>query len=297
MISFKKSKSHFLAAIGTILILLLLFGLLNLEFSGEQSSRLSNAELEDLELQLQDLNQEDISISPPGKDPLTEQKDNASDNISQEKGSVKTQSTTQIPARSEEERPVASVDTIIIPKQVTILLKVDSTKTVVEDSVAIAQILNKPKISQQKDLTHQREKYAYYQKNYKNIRDFKKVYPYALIIRQIVENLNLQLSTMTNESEKRKLIKETEKMLFRQYETAVRTMTRSQGELLLKLISRETSKTGYELIKDYRGALPATFWYGIGKIFGTDLKSEFHKEKEDSIIENILSKYNNNDLY
>jgi len=93
------------------------------------------------------------------------------------------------------------------------------------------------------------------------------------------------------------LIKDEEKKLFQQYESAVRTMTTSQGRLLLKLIARETSKTGYEIIKDYRGALPATFWYSVGKIFGTDLKSEFHKEQEDSVIENILSKYNNNDLY
>jgi hypothetical protein len=190
------------------------------------------------------------------------------------------------------------VDTLVLkPKEPIALLKVDTIKKVTKDSVLIAQILNKPKPPAQKDQAHQRERYAYYQKNFKNVRNFKKVYPYAIIIREMVTTLNTKLSTMTNESEKRALIKESEKMLFKQYEAAVRNMTRSQGELLLKLISRETSKTGYELIKDYKGALPATFWYGIGKIFGTDLKTEFHKEKEDSVIEDILDKYNKNDLY
>jgi len=298
MISFKKYKSRYIAAIATILIQILLFTLLSLEFSGEESSRLSNADLDNLELQMQDLAREEISNTPPGKDPLTEQKDKASESISKEKGQVKTQSAPQAPAQVEEDRPVASVDTMVLkPKEPIALLKVDSTKKETKDSVLIARILNKPRPNTQKDQTHQHERYAYYQKNFKNVRNFKKVYPYALIIRQLVENLNTKLSTMTNESEKRALIKESEKMLFKQYETAVRTMTRSQGELLLKLISRETSKTGYELIKDYKGALPATFWYGIGKIFGTDLKTEFHKEKEDSVIEDILDKYNKNDLY
>jgi hypothetical protein len=143
----------------------------------------------------------------------------------------------------------------------------------------------------------EREKFKYYQQNYKNIRNFKKVYPYALKTREILQNLNAQLATMTNEADKKKLIKETEQTLFKEYEAAVRTMTTSQGRLLLKLIARETNKTGYEIIKEYKGGFSASFWYGVGKLFGTDLKSEFHKEQEDSTIETIIDKYQKNDLY
>ena len=295
MISFKKSKSHFLAAIGTSTILLLLFTLLNFQFSGEQSSHLS--EFDDLMIQMEQNSFEDIQPAPSGKDPLTDKKDNSSESISKEKGIIKPQSlqASTVPEIKDEALSVA--DTIIKPKKEITLLKVDSIQKVSQDSVTITQILTNTKKSAKKDLSHEHEKYAYFQKNYINVRNFKKVYPYALIIRQLVENLNSQLKTMSNEAERKKLIKETEKTLFKQYETAVRTMTRTQGELLLKLISRETSKTGYQLIKDYRGALPASFWYGIGKIFGTNLKTEFHKEKEDSVIEDILIKYNNADLY
>jgi hypothetical protein len=295
MISFKKSKSHFLAAIGTFSILLLLFTLLNFQFSGEQSSKLS--EFDDLMIQMEQNSFEDNQPTPSGKDPLTDKKDNSTESISKVEGIIKPQSLPEHSVSEIKEEPLLVADTIIKPKKEITLLKVDSIQKVPQDSVTITQILTNTKRSAKKDLSHEHEKYAYYQKNYVNVRNFKKVYPYALIIRQLVDNLNSQLKTMSNESEKRKLIKETEKMLFKQYESAVRTMTRTQGELLLKLISRETSKTGYQLIKDYRGSLPASFWYGIGKIFGTDLKTEFHKEKEDSIIEDILVKYNNADLY
>ena len=74
MISLKKSKSHFFAAIGTILIHLLLLVVLNIEFSGEQSSRLSDEDIENLELQMENIKPEDISISPPGKDAFAEKK-------------------------------------------------------------------------------------------------------------------------------------------------------------------------------------------------------------------------------
>lgn len=303
MISFKKSKSHFLAALGTVLIHLLLLSLLNLELADEQSSKLSD--LDDLQIQMEDITPEDMQMSPPGKDPLTQQKDKSSESISKDKGSVKSQPSAPVERTLAEQEAQAEAipDTLVPPKaEIVQLLKKDSVKEAKEDSIIAVQIANLQKPSKSTDINNQRyqkerEKYQYYVKNYKNIRNFKKVYPYALKTREIIENLNKQLATMTNDSEKKKLIKETEKTLFKEYEKAVRTMTTSQGKLLLKLIARETNKTGYEIIKDYKGSLPATFWYGVGKIFGTDLKSEFHKDREDSIIENIVSKYKNNDLY
>jgi hypothetical protein len=300
----KKLKSSTIAAISTLLIHLLLFGLLNRNFSGEESSQLSNTELDDLQLLMEDMVPEDIQITPPGKDPLTQQKDKASESISKEKGQVKTTPSKPNPAPIDEERqPLMAEDTIIKKIEVVEKLKIDTPKTVLKDSVTAAEILNKTQPTTTRKYTvkqqsqKDKDKYQYYLKNYKNIRNFRKVYPYALKTKALIDSLNYQLSTMTSESEKKTLIKETEKKLFQQYESAVRTMSTSQGRLLLKLIARETNKTGYEIIKDYRGALPATFWYGVGKIFGTDLKSEFNKEKEDSVIENIVSKYKNDDLY
>jgi len=306
MISRKYLKSNFIAAIGTVFILLLLFGLLSLEFSREESSRLSEADLENLELQMDNMTPEDVQLNPPGKDPLTEKHDKSSESISKEKGSLKPQHTESLERTEadQEEQALAIPDTIPTPKpEMVELIKVDSVKEIAKDSAILAQISNLQKITTaqsdaaSKRYQKERDKFKFYQQNYRNIRNFKKVYPYAVKTREIIENLNKQLSTMTNESDKKELIKTTEKMLFKEYETAVRTMTTSQGKLLLKLIARETNKTGYDIIKGYKGGFTATFWYGVGKIFGTDLKTQFHKEKEDSIIENILTKYKDKELY
>jgi hypothetical protein len=305
MIPPKYLKSNFLAAIGTVLIHLLLFGLLSLEFSGEQSSRLSDNDLDNLELQMEDLAPEDIQISAPGKDPLSTQNDKSSQSVSQEKGVLKPQQSEPLERTDaeQEEQALAIPDTIPTPKpEIAELLKVDTVKQAIKDSVMFAKISKFQNVQTRSDANNQRyqkerDKFKFYQQNYRNIRNFKKVYPYALKTREIIENLNKKLSTMTNEAAKKQLIKETEKTLFKEYESAVRTMTVSQGKLLLKLIARETNKTGYDIIKDYKGGFSASFWYGVGKIFGTDLKTEFHKEKEDSIIETIISKQKSNDLY
>ena len=302
MIFHKKLRSRLIAVAGTLILNLLLFAYLSLDFTGEGSSKLSNAELDDLQIQLEYLLPEDIAITPPGKDPFTLQKNNASESVSREKGQIKKPSTSPLPSNKESNQ-VSLVDTVIKKIEVVQeLLKVDSAKIITTDSATTHELIKNLEIASKNKVNSERfkneqEKYKFYQKNYKNIRNFKKVYPYALKTKALLDSLNYKLSTMTNEAEMAKLIKQTEKELFRQYESAVRSMTTSQGKLLLKLIARETNKTGYQIIRDYKGALPATFWYGIGKIFGTDLKSEFHKEKEDSLIENILEKFNENDLY
>lgn len=297
-----KYKSRIIAAIVTLSIQLLLFGLLSIKFSGEQSSSLSNAELDDLQIQMENLTPEDVQLTPQGKDPLTEQKDKLSESLSKDKGALKQQQTERTPA-DQEAQAETTPDTLIVPKpEIVQLVKKDSLELVHKDSVIMDQITKLQKASSNSNANYQRylkerEKYQYYAKNYINIRNFRKVYPYALKTREIIENLNKQLRTMTNVADQKMLIRETEKTLFKEYENAVRTMTRSQGALLLKLIARETNKTGYDIIKDYKGGFSASFWYGVGKIFGTDLKTEFHKENEDSIIENIVGKYKSNDLY
>jgi hypothetical protein len=300
----KHLKSNVIAAICTVLIHLLLIGTLSLKFSDESSSKLNDAD-EDILLQLEQMAAEEIQMTPQGKDPLSNKTDKASESISKSKGSIKPPSTS---APETEQRDMSEIvtppDTIIKKIEVVQTIKVDTAQQVqqlqqIQDS-AIAEILKKTEISIKKDASKPRmsprERAAFYQKNARSIRNFMKVYPYALKTREIIENLNKQLATMKDESAKKKLIKDTEKMLFSQYESAVRTMTTPQGRLLLKLIARETNKTGYDIIKEYKGAFSATFWYGVGKIFGTDLKSEYHKENEDSLIENILDKYNRKDL-
>lgn len=305
MIYSKRLKSRLIAAICTLLIHIVLLGFLNLDFTGGASSKLSDAELEAFQLDMEDFDIPEEFLEQMGKDPLAKNADNASESISNEKGSNKplqTEPTERTP-EEQEQQAIETPDTLVVEKKTIVLeTKKDSIIFTKNDSLVLAELAGITKTtkktnSQNKQVLDNKARFEFYQKNIKNIKNFKKVYPYALKIKDITEGLNAQLSTMTNEDEKKKLIKETEKTLFKEYEGAVRTMTISQGKLLLKLVARETNKTGYDIIKEYKGAFPASFWYGVGKLFGQDLKSEFHKEQEDSLIEDILNKYESNDLY
>lgn len=168
-------------------------------------------------------------------------------------------------------------------------------QTITKDSV-IAKIFeeeSQKNKDSETDFWKKEENRRFARKNYKMIRNFMKVYPYAIRTRSVVDSLNIQLASTTDKKERRELIKKTEKELFGRFEKEIRGLTVSQGKVLLKLISRETDQTAYDLIKEYKGTLPAAFWQGIARLFGENLKTRYDSISEDKVLEEILQKYHN----
>jgi len=120
------------------------------------------------------------------------------------------------------------------------------------------------------------------------VYNIKRVYPYALIVRNKLYSVNQDLMDFQTEKERKEYMKKVEKDVFAQYEGDMRQMTITQGRLLIKLIDRETQNTSYTLIKDYRGKFAAAFWQGIARIFGTNLKEQYDPFGEDALIESII---------
>lgn len=120
------------------------------------------------------------------------------------------------------------------------------------------------------------------------VENLKKVYPYALIVRDRLSNVNDSIKNLTSDRERRVYLKKVERDVFAQYEGDIREMTITQGRLLIKLIDRETQNTSYVLIKEYRGGLAAAFWQGIARIFGTNLKEQYDPYGDDVLIESIV---------
>lgn len=120
------------------------------------------------------------------------------------------------------------------------------------------------------------------------IFNLKKVYPYAMIVRDKFEEVNMKLAAMPDEKERKQYLKSVEREVLGEYEDDIRDMTITQGKLLIKLIDRETMNTSFDLIKQYRGGFSASFWQGIARIFGTNLKAEYDPWGEDAWMEVII---------
>jgi len=128
------------------------------------------------------------------------------------------------------------------------------------------------------------------------VYNLKKVYPYALVVRSRLGQINEELEKIPDEKGRRKHLRQIEKDVFGEYEDDIRDLTITQGKLLIKLVDRETRNTSYELIKKYRGGFSAAFWQSIARIFGTDLKAEYDPVGDDAIIEIILKEIESGDL-
>ena len=127
-----------------------------------------------------------------------------------------------------------------------------------------------------------------YRRHARLVYNVRRVYPYALIVRDEFGRINRLLETLPDEKAKRNFLQDYEKDILSRYEGDMRKLTFTQGKILIKLIDRETQNTSYDLIREYRGKFSAVFWQGIARIFGSNLKSTYDAEGEDYLIEQII---------
>ena len=126
----------------------------------------------------------------------------------------------------------------------------------------------------------------------KLIRNVKAVYPYAVDARNYFQSLNAQLDTVTSKKERDRITKALEKEIVKRYTPVLEKMTYSQGKILIRLIDRETERTSYQIVEEFRGKFAAKFWNTIARLFRANLKQEYDPTQgEDKLIEQIIILY------
>lgn len=128
-----------------------------------------------------------------------------------------------------------------------------------------------------------------WRKYYRLVYNFSKVYPYALVAESLVEKADSTIAADNLKRGKReKYINDVQDELFSVFEKPLRSLTVSQGALLMKLIDREVGKSSYIIIKEYKNKMAAGFWQGIAKICGTDLKAPYDPDGDDRATEELV---------
>lgn len=119
-------------------------------------------------------------------------------------------------------------------------------------------------------------------------RDVKAAYPFAVLARMKLAEMDSQLVYITGEKERKAFNEKCEKELTDQFEADMRSLTATQGKILFKLIDRETGSTTYQLIKERRGSFSAFMWQSVAFVFGNNLKGEYDPTGEDKGIEECV---------
>ena len=127
---------------------------------------------------------------------------------------------------------------------------------------------------------------------YRTVYNFKKVYPYALQAKQLLNSADSTIEARGLKGRaKDRYVEDFKRDLFKQFEKPLRKLTYSQGRMLLRLVERECGIPTYYIIKNYVGGASAGFWQGVAKLFGSDLKRPYDRFGKDKILEELIAMY------
>lgn len=124
---------------------------------------------------------------------------------------------------------------------------------------------------------------------WRTVRDVKKTLPYAKLICETLIETYEYIETFATKKERDDYLKRMEDAIFEQYKPVLKRFTKSQAQMLCKLIKRETNQSGYSIIKAFLGSFRAGFWQTFGRFFGVNLKVDYRpdKDEKDAIVERV----------
>lgn len=123
-------------------------------------------------------------------------------------------------------------------------------------------------------------------------RRVMKVYPYAKLAAENLKILNANMAKLKTEREKKKYFKIVENYLENEFEDRLKKFSRKEGQVLVKLIHRQTGETTFKLVKDLKSGWKAFWSNNTARLFDINLKEEYNpmNELDDFYIEGMLIK-------
>lgn len=115
-------------------------------------------------------------------------------------------------------------------------------------------------------------------------------YPYARVASEKLTALNRGMQKFTNNRDKKKYFKIVEDYLSNEFEARLKKLSKKQGQILVKLIHRQTGSTTYDLIKNLKSGWKAFWSNTTASMFDINLKTKYqpYEVNEDYLIETIL---------
>ena len=135
-----------------------------------------------------------------------------------------------------------------------------------------------------------------WRKEYRLIYNFNKVYPYALVGRKMMAQVDSTIAAdVTKRSQRNQYINQVEKELLHLFTADIKNMTTSQGLVLMRLVDRECGMSAFNIIKEYESGFAANFWQVVAKLFSQDLKTRYDPKGKDAKLEELVQIWDSGD--
>lgn len=118
-----------------------------------------------------------------------------------------------------------------------------------------------------------------------------KVYPYALEVKNILHKIDHDLGTNAKRRDRKKYLAALDAELNKRYKDELKELSTSQGQILVKLINRETGRDVYSLVKELKGGFNARMYQTAFKFFDNNLKMQYDPFGVDKDIEMIVKDF------
>lgn len=110
-----------------------------------------------------------------------------------------------------------------------------------------------------------------------------KVIPYAHFAGERYRQLERDLAMTGDKKKQKALIKSCETQIKDMFKKEIENLTVTQGEILIKLIDRETNNTTFTLVKELKGGFNAFLLQSAARLFGHNLKEEYNRDEQHDI--------------
>lgn len=159
-------------------------------------------------------------------------------------------------------------------------LDVEESDTTIIDSILLKEVI----IYRNKLSAEERKQFLLLQNR------VYKVYPYAKIASERLVALNNNMKKLKSSKEKKKYSKIVEDYMENEFKAQLKKLSRKQGQILVKLIYRQTGVTTYDLIKEHKSGWKAFWSNNTARLFDINLKTGYdpYQVNEDYLIETIL---------
>lgn len=134
-----------------------------------------------------------------------------------------------------------------------------------------------------------KKKYGENDEAYANLRyNVYVVYPYAVAASMILNDIDSVLNSIYSKDAKQAYKRRKETELNKKFKEELENLSITQGQILVKLIARETGKPCYQIVKELKGGINAALWQTVALLFNNNLRNHYDPEEEDAAIESVV---------
>lgn len=124
-----------------------------------------------------------------------------------------------------------------------------------------------------------------------------KVYPYAVTAAFVLDKVDKETAIRTKRKDRKQYLKQVEKEMNVRFKDELKNLSMTQGQILVKLINRQTGRDCYSVIKEIKGGLNARIYQTAAFFFDNNLKAQYDPYGKDKDIETIVQEIESKNYY